>query len=471
MTVRLKSDPVRIMSKANVASRMKRLRISWFLLGAASGIAASFLMSALFSASPMSAVGDLPRPPSLETPVSQLGEEPETQAIADLPNSSANANLYPVTVELKVAGGDTLLNMLLDTGIKRQEAYDITEALKKKYDARKLDMDQSVTVQLDRSEDDPETPTITSLLLPLSSTSQIRLERKTAGFEVTKVDKPTKRQLARSGGVITSSLYETAVDSGIPATLVGEIISAYSYDVDFQRDIHDGDSVDVMFDKIKTDDGQLVGYGNILYASLILNGKEMRIYRYTDKAGMSDYYNEKGESVRKALLRTPINGARISSGFGMRKHPILGYSKMHKGMDFAAPTGTPIYAAGDGVVEMAGVSGSYGNYLRIKHTSQYASAYGHISKFAKGIRAGMKVRQGQVVAYVGSTGRSTGPHLHYEVLMSGAQVNPSSIKFKTGTALSGRELAAFHENVKQVQTRLAELAREKMELAQADVKR
>jgi len=174
-----------------------------------------------------------------------------------------------------------------------------------------------------------------------------------------------------------------------------------------------------------------------------LRDHRIEVYRFTPSDGRTDYFKPNGESIRRALLRTPIDGARISSGFGMRKHPILGYSRMHKGIDFAAPTGTPIFAAGDGVITQIGRNGGYGNYIRIRHNSRYSTAYAHISRFAKGIRKGSRVRQGQVIAYVGSTGRSTGPHLHYEVLVEGKQTNPRSIKLPTGQILEGEDLKAF----------------------------
>ena len=176
---------------------------------------------------------------------------------------------------------------------------------------------------------------------------------------------------------------------------------------------------------------------------MVLSGKPVRRYRYTPKSGVTDYFDEKGQSVRKTLMRTPIDGARLSSGYGMRKHPILGYSRMHKGVDFAAPRGTPIYAAGDGVVEMAGRNGGYGNYVRLRHTGSYKTAYAHMRGFAKGIRAGVRVKQGQVIGYVGTTGRSTGPHLHYEVMVDNKQTNPRSIKLPSGETLKGADLKAY----------------------------
>jgi murein DD-endopeptidase MepM/ murein hydrolase activator NlpD len=198
-----------------------------------------------------------------------------------------------------------------------------------------------------------------------------------------------------------------------------------------------------MFDEYRDEDGQMAKTGNISVAEMVLSGQKIRLYRYKAKDGFVDYYSATGQSVRKALLRTPIDGARISSGFGRRRHPILGYTRMHKGLDFAARRGTPIYAAGDGVVDFAGRNGGYGKYVRIRHTGIYKTAYAHMHRYGKGVRTGRRVRQGQIIGYVGSTGRSTGPHLHYEVHKNGRQVNPRSIKLPSGRTLKGRELTAF----------------------------
>ena len=211
----------------------------------------------------------------------------------------------------------------------------------------------------------------------------------------------------------------------------------------------------MFFERLHDDLGRPVKEGNLLYANLTLSGTALRLYRYEDADGIIDYYNEHGHSVRKALLRTPVDGARLSSGFGMRRHPILGYSRMHQGIDFAAPSGTPIKAAGDGVIEVAGRDGGYGNYVRIRHNSEHKTAYGHLSRFASGIRPGVRVRQGQTIGYVGSTGQSTGPHLHYEVMVNNAQVNPMSLRLPTGKVLAGLDLAVFLELRQRVDGEMA----------------
>jgi len=382
-------------------------------------------------------------------------------ALEERTDSSQAANAYPLISELTVSKGDTLSDLLLSSGISSADAQDIVKLLRPVYDPRKLGVGKSLTVNLAKDEVDGNTPTIESINLPISATSSLEVSRskKNDEFQVKTIEVPTERRLAHAGGVIKSSLYETTVQSGMPASLVSEIINAYSYDVDFQREVKQGDAIDVLFERVQTTEGVQVGAGNVIYAELALGNRNMKIYRYVDSQGNSDYYNDKGESVRKALLRTPINGAKVTSGFGMRNHPLLGYTKMHRGIDFGAPTGTPIYAAGDGTVSFVGRKNGYGNYVSIKHNSQYTSAYAHMSRFASGMTQGRKVKQGQIIGYVGSTGMATGPHLHYEILANNEQVNPANVKFKAGQILQGKEMLAFRKTMAKVEAQLASIPR------------
>ena len=243
-------------------------------------------------------------------------------------------------------------------------------------------------------------------------------------------------------GVIKNGLFSDGVDSGISASTMMKMINLYAYDIDFQRDIHSGDKFEMLVESFFDENGKKIKDGNVLYSSIKLSNRQVETYAYQvgDKL---EYFDIKGNSMRKSLLRTPINGARVSSGFGMRRHPILGYSKMHKGVDFAAPTGTPILAAGSGTITYIGVKGGYGNYVQIKHNSDYSTAYGHASRFNKKLKNGSKVSQGDIVAYVGTTGRSTGPHLHFELIYKGTQVNPSKVKATSGLKLVGKDLVKF----------------------------
>jgi len=244
---------------------------------------------------------------------------------------------------------------------------------------------------------------------------------------------------------VQTSLYDSLIAGGATDREVSAFADVFAYDVDFQRDIHPGDGVELVFERFRDDEGRTVKTGDLLFVSLDVRGESKSFYRFKRRDGDTDWYDAAGRSARKALMKTPINGARLSSGFGMRRHPILGYSLLHKGTDFAAPPGTPIMAAGDGVIVRAGGFGSYGNYVRIRHSDGYETAYAHMSRFGRGIRPGVSVRQRQIIGYVGTTGRSTGPHLHYEVLLRGQQMNPMNLKGKTGSNLDARDLAAFKE--------------------------
>jgi murein DD-endopeptidase MepM/ murein hydrolase activator NlpD len=263
-------------------------------------------------------------------------------------------------------------------------------------------------------------------------------------FVASDVAKKLVAHIHRAGATIDSSLYLSAMKAGIPADVVVEMIHMFSYEVDFQRDIRPGDSFEVFYNYYYTPEGQPAREGNISYASMHLGGRTVTLYRYQpDPSEPADYFDAHGQSAKSMLMKTPVDGARISSGFGMRYHPVLGYTRMHKGIDFAVPVGTPVMAAGSGVVQIAGRLGGYGNYLRINHGNGYSTAYGHLSRLAPGIHKGSRVHQGQIVAYSGNTGLTTGPHLHYEILVNGDQVNPARVKVATGRRLTGRQLRDF----------------------------
>jgi murein DD-endopeptidase MepM/ murein hydrolase activator NlpD len=261
-----------------------------------------------------------------------------------------------------------------------------------------------------------------------------------------------------AAGVIRSNLFEAAGNAGVPMPVLQEMIRAFSYDVDFQRDLQPNDSFEILFERLYDAQSRAVGSGDILYAALTLSGKTERLYRYLPSgARTAAFYTAAGASAKKALLRTPIDGARLSSGFGMRLHPILGYSKMHRGVDFAAPPGTPIMAASDGVIEQAGWSGAYGNLVVIQHAGAYETAYAHLSHVARGVRPGAPVRQGEVIGFVGATGRATGPHLHFELRVKGEPVNPMSVKSEPRQALAPRDLLAFHAAVAAINDEVLQL--------------
>lgn len=343
-----------------------------------------------------------------------------------------------------VGKGDTLLDVLLRGGASVFEAHDAIDAMRAVFNPRSLKPGLALTVTFGPGAEGRDH--LLKVSLPTSIERTVTAERgDTDAFSASKLDRPLAREVVRADGVIHSSLYEDGVAAGLPAPLLAELIRAFSYDVDFQREIQEGDRFEVTFERLSDGRGQVAKAGDIIYAALTLSGHTLKIYRYTPRNGVADYFNERGESVRKALLRTPVDGARITSGFGMRINPILGYSKMHRGVDFGAPPGTPIMAAGDGIVDMAGWNAGYGNYVRVRHNEQYGTAYAHMSRIASGLRKGTHVRQGQVIGYVGMTGLATGPHLHYEVLVHNQQINPLSVKLPTGIKLAGAELKAFAE--------------------------
>ncbi|MCG5243150.1 M23 family metallopeptidase [Azospirillum doebereinerae] len=351
---------------------------------------------------------------------------------------------------LSVGEGDTLMDLLTGAAVPRSEASSAIAALRDVYDPRKLKAGQRVTVLFEPRRGG--TRRFLGLEFVPDPVRSVSITRKgETGFTSSQVEKPVSRKLIAAQGIIRSSLFEAGSATGVPLSVMMAFIRDYSYDVDFQRDLQPGDRFEMLYEQMVTPDGTVVGDGDVLYASLALSGEDMPIYRFKTRDGRIDYYNRDGESIRRALLRTPIDGARITSGFGMRNHPILGFSKMHQGVDFGAPKGTPIYAAGRGVIEQVGPFGAYGNYIRIRHNTEVSTAYAHMSRFAKDSRRGGKVEQGDVIGYVGATGRVTGAHLHYEVLKGGRQVNPRSIDLPTGEKLAGRELQAFQQTIRALE--------------------
>ncbi|WP_448192428.1 M23 family metallopeptidase [Azospirillum sp. sgz301742] len=356
---------------------------------------------------------------------------------------------------VSVGRGDTLMDLLTGAEVPRAEADGAIAALSGVYDPRKLKVGQQVTVLFEPRRGGSRR--FVGLELTPDVVRSVSVARTgDAGFESAEVKKEVRREQVAAEMDIRSSLFEAGNGAGVPVWVMLAAIRTYSYEVDFQRDLQPGDRFKVLYDRLVTADGKVAGEGEVLFASLTVGGEELSIYRHKTRDGRTDYYDRDGESIRRALLLTPIDGARLTSGFGMRMHPILGYSKMHKGVDFGAPTGTPIYAAGNGVIEEIGPHGAYGNYVRIRHNTEVTTAYAHMSRFAKTVRRGSRVEQGDVIGYVGATGRVTGAHLHYEVLKAGHQVNPKAADLPTGEKLQGRELQAFEQTVRATDRTYAE---------------
>ena len=358
--------------------------------------------------------------------------------------------LPDLKVPLRVGRGDTLAGMLTGAGVSAADAEGAISALSKHFNPRRIKRGQTVAVLFtppamgSPEANRPEPGKFRGLVVEPGYDTAIRVEKTAEGsFSVAKIQKTLTQAPARAEGVIRTSLYVAGRQAGIPRRVLAELIRAYSWDVDFQRDIRAGDRFEVMYERFFDGQGRLVYSGPILFAALTLSGKRHPIYLHATKDGDGDYFDDKGQSARKALMRTPIDGARLSSGFGRRRHPILGYTKLHRGVDFAAPRGTPIYAAGNGVVVRSGRNGAYGKYVRIRHNSRYSTAYAHMRAINRSARRGKRVKQGQIIGYVGSTGRSTGPHLHYEILAGGVRTNPMKIKMPSGRKLKGEALEDF----------------------------
>ncbi len=350
----------------------------------------------------------------------------------------------PKEETLIIHKGDTLTSVLVTAGINKTQAHEVADILKKAFNPKDLRPDHEIYITYMPLKETQETRELESLYFRPSIEEEIWIRRNDNGeFILEKLPVKLDHVVKQATGTIRDSFYVDAGKSGVPKRILHEAIKAFSYDVDFQRSFHSGDEYALVFDLYTDPKTQLEQAGDLTYAMLNLQGKKLAIYRFKIKSGDYEYFNEKGESVKKGLLRTPIDGARISSGYGNRRHPVLGYTKQHKGVDFAAPTGTPIMASGDGVIEKIGPWASYGNYIRIRHNSEFSTAYAHLSRFSKGLHPGKRVKQAQIIGYVGATGRTTGPHLHYELLRHNVQINPSSIKMLPAGKLSGQELKKF----------------------------
>ncbi len=359
---------------------------------------------------------------------------------------------------LEVKSGDSFSSVLNRAGLSNNQIYAIVKVLRLIFNPRDLRTDHKLFISYRTNQKEKNEKEIDRLVIQLSIEKEIIVELGEDGLLKAKLHtKKLIHDYRHAEGKIKNSLYVDAVRQGAHPKIIHDMIQAFSYDVDFQRSFHSGDSYVLLFDFHKNPNTLEEKPGHILFARLTLKGVDISIYRHKSKNGVIQYYNEKGEAVKKGLLMTPVDGARISGTFGRRKHPVLGYTKMHKGIDFAAPTGTPIMAAGAGKIMRIGRFSSYGNYIKIKHNSKYSTAYAHISRFAKGLKVGSSVRQGQVIAYVGRTGRATGPHLHYELLANGKQINPRRVKMMPARKLKGKELQTFLANKDIIDKRLENL--------------
>ena len=338
-----------------------------------------------------------------------------------------------------IKNNDTLEKILKNYNIKDNDISKISTKLREKklssiYSGRKLSLIYK------KLEDNSNT--VVNLIFPVSNTSRIEIRTFQNDFIVKENILQLYKKEVVARNVIKNNLYNSAIEAGVEPNIIVEFARIYGFEVDFQRDIRKGDWFEILYEKFEDDNNKTRDTGKIIYTSMFVNGEEINLYNFID-GNDEEYYNIKGKSITKSLMKTPINGARLSSSFGMRKHPILGYNKMHRGTDFAARSGTPIMASGSGTVTRARWCGGGGNCVKIKHNSTYQTIYAHMKSFAKGIKEGRKVRQGQIIGYVGSTGMSTGPHLHYEVLVNGKKVNSQRLKLPSGKTLKGKAREIF----------------------------
>ena len=342
-------------------------------------------------------------------------------------------------IEHKIDVGETFDKILEQYSVEKSEIIQIKKELSKKVNINKLDINQKFQFTIDQTN-----YSIKEFIFQVSNTQKIYLTRKKESdqFDQKIVVTKLNKSVVYGESIILESLYKSASNEKIPANIIIEFARIYGFQVDFQRDIRKKDSFQIMYEVFLDDKKNIIETGNIIYANLKLSGEDNSLY-YFDSKKSEGHYDKSGKSIQKALMKTPINGARLSSSFGMRKHPIDGFNKMHRGTDFAAPMGTPIMASGDGIIKKAGWCGGGGNCVVIRHNSTYQTVYAHMSKFAKSIRKGVRVKQGQVIGYVGSTGKSTGPHLHYEVIVNGEKINSQTLKLPSGKVLKGEERKIF----------------------------
>lgn len=396
---------------------------------------------------------------SSETTIAQLEEEAFDDSFendddmqmtdsADTNEEETIANDNNHSIKLK--SGDTLLNILTATGVDYNNANDVYMSVKKVFNPRDFRARQQIDVE---NIDSNGSKVVNTLSSTIRTGERLKVTLNNDGSYTAAIEKDELiEELLSASGRINGTLSHSMSKNGVPSKIVANFISIFSYSVDFRRDVKKGDGYEIIYENYLTSDGKVAKNGNIIYAALLLGKNKVELYRFKDSRGNIDYYNSKGFALKKTLSRRPMayQSNRISSYFGRRRHPIYKDVRVHWGIDYPAPKGSLIYAGGDGVIEVAQYRSGYGNYIRIRHNSEYSTAYGHMNGFAKGMRPGTRVKQGQVIGYVGSTGRSTGPHLHYEVIHRGKRVNPLTIKASASENLRGKNLTNFKRQVAKI---------------------
>ena len=380
-------------------------------------------------------------------------EEQNKQIIENLNNIYLKKTVQEITnnlsprfrvIEYISKSGDTYEDIVENLKINKKEKKNLLKTISNEKSLKILRINQKFTFKFDNLSDQK----IIEFKIETDKKNEIvfnKIENENK-FVSKKIKKNFIKKLVYKETIITSSLYNSAINLGIKPNIIIEFARLYGFQVDFQRDVWKNDSFQIIYEEFVNDENKIVDTGEIIFANLNLQDTDLQLYKYEFEKGKIDYFDENGKSIKKTLMKTPINGARLSSSYGKRKHPILGYTKMHLGTDFAAPTGTPIMASGDGKVTKAGWCGGGGNCVKIKHNSVYQTIYAHMSKFARGIKKGVRVKQGQIIGYVGSTGLSTGPHLHYEVIENGKKINSQKLKLPSGKILKGNQRKNFEVN-------------------------
>ena len=371
--------------------------------------------------------------------------------------NTLTSNLKPRYIEInyEVQKGDSFENIIENINLPSSEKEKFLNTVKKQKEVKSLKQNQKIYFKIDRKKNIK----LIKFKIDINKKKDVIFLRDSNlnKFSSKIVEKNLTKLLIFKEGIIENSLYNTAIKLGIKPNTIIEFARLYGFQVDFQRDIWKGDSFQIIYEQFENEDGSLVENGDIIFSNLNIQGKDLNLYKFELGKNKIDYFDENGKSMKKTLMKTPINGARLSSPFGKRKHPILGFTKMHAGTDFAAPTGTPIMASGDGVVTRAQWCGGGGNCVKIKHNSVYQTVYAHMSKFGRGIKKGVRVKQGQIIGYVGSTGLSTGPHLHYEVIENGRKINSQKLKLPSGKTLKGKQRNKFEVNKIKIDVLKSEL--------------
>ena len=382
-------------------------------------------------------------PKSEEIPKKEILKVTKKQAETSIATNSIENSVTNLNEEIITVKKGQTFSEILDNFVFKFNKFEIINLVNNEFDLKGLKVNQKISFFSD------ENQIIKKIIIDLDFKT-ILIINLSKNLEVTKKELNTQTDIESKEYIITNSLYADGIKSNVPNEVLIKLIQLFSFDLDFQRDIKKNTVVSISYEKTYVENALDFSVGDIDYAKIEIGKNSLEYFKFLTNEGFIDYFNREGKNVKKSILKTPLDGAKISSNFGMRKHPISGFNKMHKGIDFAAPIGTPIYAGGNGIVEFVGTNGGYGKYIRIRHNNEYKTAYAHLNSYKKGISKGVRVNQGEIIGYVGSTGRSTGPHLHYEIIYQNKQINPLTLKLPSGKILNGEELKRFDKEYKTI---------------------